>query len=49
MVGYRDWLLSEGKDGKPYQPDTAYNKLMTITTVLKNNPLCPTKPLLPVS
>lgn len=49
MVGYRDWLLTVGKDGEPYQPDTAYNKLMLITTILKNNPLCPTKPLLPVN
>ena len=49
LKGYRDWLITVGKDGEPYQPDTAYNKLMVITTVLKNNPLCPTKPLLPVS
>jgi hypothetical protein len=51
MEGYRDWLLTEGKNGKPYEADTIYNKLMVITTfVKKNNATCPLeKALLPAA
>jgi integrase len=44
MKAYRDKLLIE-----EYEPDTVYNKLMTVTTFIKHNPLCPMQAPLPAT
>lgn len=43
MESYRDKL------NKDYEPDTVFNKLMAVTSLLKRNPLAPTPAPLPVS
>ena len=46
LIAFRDYLNTLGNDGKPYEPDTVYNKLMDVITFLKHNGLMPHKLLL---